>query len=100
MVKHKKTPMRKCIGCQTSKAKTELCRIVKDNNGVISFDGTGRKNGRGAYVCPNVGCLQAVWKGHKLEKEFEMHIENETYQELIKQVESHIEKLGGGAIGQ
>lgn len=100
VMKQKKIPMRKCIGCQESKAKRELCRIVKDKDNSISFDSTGKKNGRGAYICPRIECIEAVRKGHRLEKEFEMHIGIEVYDELLEEIKKYIEKLGGGAIGK
>lgn len=92
--------MRKCIGCELSKPKKELCRILKDKEGYVFFDSTGRKNGRGAYICPDIKCIEAVCKGHGLEKEFKMHIDRETYDKILEEVKEHIAKLGGGAIGQ
>ena len=92
--------MRKCIGCNVSKPKKELCRIIKDKEGNLFFDATGRKNGRGTYTCPDMNCIMEICKGHKLEKEFKMHIGKEVYDKLLEEIKEHIEKLGGGAIGQ
>ncbi|MGI6097985.1 MAG: RNase P modulator RnpM [Dethiobacteria bacterium] len=67
MVK-KRIPMRLCVGCQQEKPKKELVRIVLSPEGEISVDPTGKKAGRGAYVCPNKQCLQTALKGKRIEK--------------------------------
>ena len=87
-----------CLGCQTSKSKDQLIRIVKDTQGNISLDLTGKKNGRGAYICLNIECFKIVWKAHKLEKAFEMKIDEEVYKSLDNQLNTN--KLGGGDIGK
>ena len=87
-----------CLGCQTSKSRDQLIRIVKDTEGSISLDFTGKKNGRGAYICLNNECFKIVWKAHKLEKAFEMKIDEEIYKSLDNQL--NINKPGGGAIGK
>jgi predicted RNA-binding protein YlxR (DUF448 family) len=99
-MKMKKVPMRKCIGCNVSKPKRELYRIVRDKEGNMHFDPTGRKNGRGAYTCPNLDCVDTIRKARKLEKEFKVHIDNEVYDRLVEEIKEYIEKHGGGAIGQ
>ena len=78
----KKLPQRKCIGCNTSKDKKELIRVVKNKQGEINLDKTGRLPGRGAYLCNNIECLEKVIKNRRLEKTFEMKIENEIYDKL------------------
>ena len=78
----KKIPLRRCIGCYESKPKNELYRIVKTPEGEILLDKTGKKNGRGAYICSSMECLEKAIKGKKLEKEFETKISNEIYDEL------------------
>ena len=75
----KKIPTRKCIGCDTIKPKNELIRIVKTNVGDISIDKTGKKAGRGAYICDEIKCLELAIKKNKLEREFEQKIEEEIY---------------------
>ena len=75
----KKTPMRKCVGCNEMKPKRELVRVVKNKEGEISLDLTGRKAGRGAYLCPKVECLQAARKNHGLERAFSCRIPDEIY---------------------
>ena len=81
----KKIPMRRCLGCLESKPKMELIRIVKNTEGEISIDKTGKKNGRGAYFCDSKECLEKLIKSKRLEKEFEMKISKEIYDELLKE---------------
>ena len=78
----KKIPLRRCIGCFKSKPKNELYRIVKTPEGEILLDKTGKKNGRGAYICSNKDCLEKAIKAKRLEKEFETKISDEIYDEL------------------
>ena len=78
----KKIPQRTCLGCMQSKNKSELVRIVKQNDGKIFVDKTGKANGRGAYICNNVGCLDKAIKSKRLEKNFETKIDNEIYESL------------------
>lgn len=78
----KKIPQRTCIGCGEKKDKRDLIRIVKNKDGEISIDKTGKANGRGAYICDKVECLEKAIKSKKLEKSFEMKIENEIYDAL------------------
>ena len=84
----KKIPMRKCLGCMESKQKKELIRIVKDSEGNISLDRTGKKNGRGAYFCDSAECLEKLIKSKRLEKEFDMSISKETYDRLKQEYNS------------
>ncbi len=85
----RKIPMRKCVGCNTSKDKRELIRVVKNAEGEISIDTTGKKPGRGAYICKDVNCLKLAKKGKKLDRAFETAISDEIYarleQELINE---------------
>ena len=78
----KKIPQRTCIGCKEKKEKRELIRIVKDKEGNITFDRTGRSNGRGAYICDNIQCLEKAIKTKALARTFEMEIEETVYNEL------------------
>lgn len=78
----KKIPQRTCLGCMQSKNKSELVRIVKQNDGKIFVDKTGKANGRGAYICNNVECLDKAIKSKRLEKSFETKIDNEIYESL------------------
>lgn len=79
---NKKKPTRKCMGCNESKEKNELIRIVKSKDGVVEIDLTGKKNGRGAYICKNEGCLNKVIKSSRLQKVLECEIDNELYERL------------------
>ena len=78
----KQLPQRTCMGCNSKKNKNELIRIVKDKNGTISVDKTGKLSGRGAYLCDNIACLEKVIKSKRLERVFETHISNEIYESL------------------
>ena len=78
----KKIPQRTCIGCGQAKNKNELIRIVKNNNSEIFVDLTGKANGRGAYICNSVECLEKAIKSKKLEKCFETQISEEIYNNL------------------
>lgn len=82
----KKVPMRRCLGCMESKPKKELVRIVKTKEGEISLDKTGKKSGRGAYICDNVACLEKAIKAKRIEREFEMEIEDEIYALLRREI--------------
>ena len=78
----KNIPQRTCIGCNEKKNKKDFIRIVKDNQNNISIDKTGKANGRGAYICDNIDCLEKAIKNKKIEKSFKMQIENEVYENL------------------
>ena len=75
----KKIPMRKCLGCNEMKPKKELIRAVKSPEGEISLDLTGKKSGRGAYICPDRSCFDKARKGRRLEKALETKIREEVY---------------------
>ena len=81
-VKMKKQPQRICIGCREKKDKKDLIRIVKNKDGEISLDRTGKANGRGAYICDNIECLEKAIKSKALERNFEMSISEDVYNEL------------------
>ncbi len=82
----KKIPQRTCIGCGESKAKKELIRIVKQEED-ISLDITGKKNGRGAYICNNVECLEKAIKTKGLDRSFKMQVSKEVYDRLKTDME-------------
>lgn len=82
----KHIPMRTCIGCRTVKPKKELIRIVRTPESVIEIDKTGKKSGRGAYVCPNMTCLHKAIKGTRLDKALNTQISLEVKQKLEKQL--------------
>ena len=82
----KKLPQRTCVGCNTQKDKKDLIRIVKNKSGEIFVDKTGKAEGRGAYICDDLECLEKAIKSKKLEKSFEMKIDNTVYEELRKSI--------------
>ena len=87
----KKIPMRQCIGCSEMKSKKELLRILRTESEEIILDATGRKNGRGAYICPNAECLKKAKKSRGLERSFKIQVSDEIYDSLTKEIE-RIEK--------
>ena len=78
----KKIPQRTCMGCNETKNKNELIRIVKNKEEKIFVDETGKADGRGAYICNNAECLERAIKSKRLEKCFETKIDNEIYESL------------------
>ncbi|MBQ3009081.1 MAG: YlxR family protein [Oscillospiraceae bacterium] len=86
MMAIRKIPLRKCIGCNTSKDKRELIRVVRNAEGEISIDTTGKKPGRGAYICKDAQCLKLARKGKKLDKAFEVAISEEIYDRLEQEL--------------
>ena len=82
----KKLPMRKCIGCQEMKLKKQLSRVIRTPDGEICIDATGKKNGRGAYICRSMDCLMKANKTKGLERVFQCAIPNEIYLKLEKEL--------------
>ena len=82
----RKIPMRMCVGCGEMRAKRDLIRVVKQPDGVIVLDSTGKRSGRGAYVCRSLDCLKAARKSRRLEKSFSCKIEAEIYEALEAQM--------------
>lgn len=78
----KNKPQRTCMGCNQKKEKNQLIRIVKNKNNEISIDRTGKKEGRGAYICDNVECLEKLMKNKRLNRIFEMTVSQEIYESL------------------
>ena len=83
----KKIPLRQCIGCGEMKSKKEMIRVIKTAEGEILLDATGRKNGRGAYLCPSMECFKKAVNGRGLERSFKMAIPREVYETLEKEME-------------
>ncbi|MGI6018414.1 MAG: RNase P modulator RnpM [Marvinbryantia sp.] len=83
----KKIPMRKCIGCQEMKNKKEMMRILHTPEDTIELDTTGRKNGRGAYLCFSKECFEKAVKSKGLERSLKMSIPAEVYESLKKEIE-------------
>ena len=84
---NKKIPMRQCIGCGEMKPKKEMLRVIKTAEEEILLDTTGRKNGRGAYICPDSECLKKAIKNKGLERSFKMPIPKDVYDMLTKEME-------------
>ena len=82
----KKVPMRQCVGCGEKRPKKELLRIVKPENEEASVDRSGRKNGRGAYICPQVSCLEAAVRKKALDRSLKTQITEETLEALKKEL--------------
>ena len=78
-MKARKTPLRMCLGCQEMKPKKELFRVVRTPEGTVELDATGKRNGRGAYICPNISCFQSAVKGRRFQKAFGVNIDPEVF---------------------
>ena len=83
----KKIPMRQCVGCGQMKTKKEMMRVLKTPEGPICLDTTGKKNGRGAYLCRDLECLKRAAKNKGLERSFKMSIPAEVYEALEREFE-------------
>jgi len=81
-LKAKKIPLRKCIACGEGKPKKELIRVVKTNEKVVRIDITGKINGRGAYLCTDIKCIELAQKNNKLSRALEIEIPSEIYEQL------------------
>lgn len=84
----KKIPMRMCLGCNEMKPKREMIRVVHQKDGTILLDAVGKLSGRGAYICPQLGCLKAARKARRLEKSFSCRISDEIYNALEAAMQS------------
>ncbi len=82
----KKVPMRQCIGCQEMKSKKEMIRVIRTPEGEICIDVTGRKNGRGAYICHDMECLKKAVKNHGIERSLKMQIPEDVYKRLEEEM--------------
>ena len=78
-----------CTGCGEMKPKRELCRVVKNKEGEIFLDLTGKKAGRGAYVCPNAECLKKARKSRRIERAFACQIPAEVYDRMEEEIAAH-----------
>ncbi len=87
-MKPKKLPLRMCLGCNEMKPKKELIRVVKSPEGEISLDFTGKKSGRGAYICHNAECLRLARKARRFEKSFSCKIEESVYEVMENELRS------------
>lgn len=82
----KRVPQRKCVGCGEMIGKKGAVRVVRDKDGNFSVDPTGKKSGRGAYICNDMKCLELALKGKKLERSFKCRVPEEIYDELEKEL--------------
>ncbi|MEF9958433.1 MAG: YlxR family protein [Niameybacter sp.] len=88
-MKAKKIPLRKCTGCGEMKDKREMIRIVRDSEGNFSLDFTGKKPGRGAYICKNINCLTQAEKNKGLERSYKMSVDKQIYNQLKSEFEAN-----------
>ena len=86
MSNNKKVPMRKCVGCQEMKSKKEMLRVIRTREGEFLLDATGKKNGRGAYICPSSECLAKAIRQKGLERSFKQAIPQEVYEMLEREM--------------
>jgi len=83
---NRKVPMRRCVGCQEMKSKKEMIRVIRTQEGEFSLDATGKKNGRGAYICPSAECLRKAVRNKGLERSFKQPIPAQVYEALEKEM--------------
>lgn len=81
-MKPRKLPLRVCAGCQEQKVKKEMIRVVRTPEGEVVIDDTGRKAGRGVYLCRRVSCLEKAYKEHRLERSLKTDVAAEIYEKL------------------
>ena len=87
-MQQKKIPQRQCMGCRERKPKKELIRVVRSPEGEVSLDFRGKKNGRGAYVCPDPACLKKALRSKALDRSLEVTIPEEVYAQLEREMEA------------
>ena len=83
----KKIPQRQCMGCRERKAKRELIRVVRQPDGAVRLDFSGKLNGRGAYLCPDPECLKKARKSRALDRSLEVEIPETVYDRLVAEME-------------
>ncbi|MBQ8620859.1 MAG: YlxR family protein [Oscillospiraceae bacterium] len=86
----KKIPQRQCMGCRERKAKRELIRVVRQPDGAVRLDFSGKLNGRGAYLCPDPECLKKAIRSKALDRSLEVQIPQEVVDQLAKEMEGGI----------
>ncbi|MDF2501034.1 MAG: hypothetical protein K0Q77_1748 [Anaerosporomusa subterranea] len=87
-MKVKKTPNRMCVGCQDSKSKKELLRVVRTPDGEIRIDPTGKLAGRGAYICPDPACFAKAYKEKRLERALKHAVDKQIYEDLVSRIKT------------
>lgn len=91
MAVNKKMPQRQCVGCGENKDKKSMMRVIKTGENDILLDDTGKKNGRGAYICKTMSCLEKAMKNKGLERSLKIQIPKTVYDELLKEMKSYEE---------
>lgn len=86
-MKTRKVPLRKCLGCNEQKDKRELIRVVKNKDGEIFMDLTGKANGRGAYICKSLECFEKAYKRKAIERALQTKVEDDVYEKMRKELE-------------
>ena len=84
----KKIPQRQCMGCRERREKRAMIRVVRTPEGEVTLDFSGKKNGRGAYLCPNPDCLKKAIRSKALDRSLEVAIPQEVYDRLEKEMEA------------
>ena len=84
---NKKSPERQCVGCGVKKDKREMIRVIRTQEGTYELDLTGRKNGRGAYICKDPECLKLAGKRGGFDRSFHAQLPKETYERLLRELE-------------
>ena len=91
ILKTKKIPLRKCIGCGENKPKKDLIRVVRNSQKEVVLDTTGRINGRGAYICRDVNCFEKIDKSRKLSKVLDTDVPDKIYKDLESIIKLNLE---------
>lgn len=89
MLKKRKIPLRKCLGCNEMKPKKELIRIVRNPEGKVDIDKGGKAPGRGCYICPSISCLESAVKAKRVEKALEVPVDVEVFNKLREQLQNN-----------
>lgn len=85
-MKKKKVPLRVCAGCQEQKSKKEMIRVVRTPEGIVEIDKTGKKSGRGVYICQNPDCLEKAYKEQRLERSLKTKVSDDIYESLRQEL--------------
>lgn len=89
-------PQRTCLGCRQVREKRELIRIVRTPDGNIDIDTTGRRTGRGAYLCPNLSCWETGLNGNRLDYALHASLSKDSRKQLMKRAEEHLKGVASG----
>ena len=87
--KIKKIPERQCLGCNEHKPKKDLLRVVRTPDGEILLDFTGKKNGRGAYICQSVACLKKARRSGRIDRSLDARVPEEVYENMERELSEH-----------